>query len=306
MVLDESMEFTNVPDTEEEATVRAAIEQCSELPTIPDVAIKVNQLISNPKSSASDLAKIIASDPALSTKVLRVVNSALYGLRQPVNSTNQAIVILGYKALRELVLGVSIYTALPKGKINHELFWRQSIATAAVCRHLAKRLNLPGDSEIYFTAGLLHEIGMIVLVHHLPEMFEKAIACFEMPQFENISIYEAERHAFGSDHGFIGSVLLEKWGLDQKLIDVLRYYARPMEVPHHGQEMRRILMPALIHVADILARIMLPGPSGRKLPTVSSEGFELLEKLRLNLEELPDILEKSHEEYSAAKVFMGL
>lgn len=295
-------------ETEYEIKVREAVNAITDLPTLSDVAIKVNQLMSDPSSSAADLARLISGDGAMSAKILRVVNSALYGMPAPVTSVNQAIVILGFRALRQLVLGISVYGAMPSGEghkyFDPEMFWKHSLATAATARCLAKRLKLPGESETYFTAGMLHDIGMVVLVSNMPDFFNNAVAWISMVGEHEISFYEAERSAFASDHGFVASVLFEKWGLDQDLINVVKYYARPEEATGEGMT---ALLPKVIHVADILARCLLPvSLEGRKISPVSETAFAHLEAMGLDLDKLPELLEECHKEYSGAKIFMQL
>lgn len=293
-----------------EVKMRETLDSISDLPTLNEVAMNVNSLLNDPNSSASDLAKAVSGDPALSTKLLRVVNSALYALAKPVNSVNHAVVILGFRALRSMVLAMAVIDKMPKGggssSFNHQLFWQHSIATATAARQLAKNLDLPGEPEDYFSAGLLHETGMIVLVNYLPEMYDDVIEHLKSLETERPSLEEAEYQVLGCDHGYIGSILFSKWNLSQNLLDVIRHHFRPEELPIGEGEQDRLIMPMVIHCSDIIARAMHPGPSGRKLPYVSAKSFKFMESRGLDYEKLPEILEDIHEDYEVTRELLGI
>ena len=290
-----------------EAHLRFLLEVTADLPSISPVAAKVNQILSSPESSASDLARVISADPSMSANLLRVVNSPFYGLPQKVGTISQAIVILGYRALREIVMGISIMESLG-GKaaspaFDPKLLWLHSLAVGSAAKQLARRLKLPGEVEIYFTAGLLHDVGKLILANCLPASRDKVARRLEAGA---ISFVAAERATYDTDHGFLGGFLFEKWGLENDLIRVARFHHDPLAAPA-VPDVRSGILPLLIHVCDILVRLILVREiTETRLPPVFPPAFQRLEALGLDLNELPRMFGEIHKEYVASKVFLGL
>jgi len=301
----------SAPDTPQDPRAFRAmrfVETITDLPTIPTVLAKIQKLLANPDASATDLGRVISSDAAVCAKILRVVNSSFYGLENKVTSVPQAIVILGFRALRQLVVGLSVFNKL-QTKVEHrffrpEQFLLHSLAVGATCKHLAQRFRLPGEAEEYFVAGLLHDTGKMILASFMAPLFQDVA---EILESQPVAFCVAERETYATDHGFLGGALFTKWGFDTALIRGVEYHHAPLEIPDAEQHPQACLIASLIHCADVLARLMLLGDlPDRILPPVSAAAFQQLEESGLRYEELPSVMRDIHKEYVAAKVFLAL
>ena len=174
-----------------------------DLPTLPLVAVRVMEIINDPHSSASDLAEVISSDPAMTAKVLRLVNSAYYGFPNPITTITHAVAIMGFNTLRSLVLSVATFDLFSKKKPDQffqlEELWMHSIGTAVGSKLLAKRLGLPNFEEL-FIAGLLHDVGKVVLDIYLHQDF---ISCINTAQKTSKPLWIVEQEVIGSSHAEI-------------------------------------------------------------------------------------------------------
>lgn len=139
--------------------------------SLPDVVIRVNQLINEPNTRTEDLARVILCDPGLSARLLRLVNSAYYGSRRRAETVSHAIVLLGHRELRDLITAtvtVDLFEGLPPEQVNMDRFWQHSVMTGIAARGLAQRLHLH-QKEHFFIAGLLHGIGKLIFYSQYPD-----------------------------------------------------------------------------------------------------------------------------------------
>ena len=221
-------------------TIIQRIRECQSLPTLPAAAVAVLQLSESAETSIKDLADVIAKDPALSSKVLRVVNSSFYNVEQKVSSIQQAATLLGLHSVRTLVLGFSLAGSMRghRGGFNHLAYWRRTMYAATGARTIADRV-LPQHAEDCFVAGLLMDLGTLLLDQILGEeygaVYERAKSHADLPILET--------HAFRMTHGQASGVLAEHW----KLPDVLRV---PM-TSHHSP--RDVQAEPLRKVCEVIA-----------------------------------------------------
>ncbi len=200
------------------ATAWKILESITDLPTLPSVYFKVNQLLQDKQAGIENVAHVIEMDPGMSASILRLVNSAFYGLPAKSQSISQAVMILGFNAVKNAVVSVAVLDALSvKEKLpNFSMtdFWRHSAAVAVIGRHLAKisRLVPPEDA---FMAGLLHDMGKIILIRYFNEDFRKI---WQVMQETHCSFYEAEQEVATMDHVQIGAYLARKWQLPEPII----------------------------------------------------------------------------------------
>jgi HD-like signal output (HDOD) protein len=244
-------------------------ENIKDLPTLPVVANNIIQLTQNPKSSALEVGKAIANDQALTSKVLRMANSAYYGFPQKITSINHAIVILGFATIRNLVLAVSVFDMFSKrsGNFDREGFWKHSLACGVTSKLIAKRLGINNFEEI-FISGLIHDLGKLVLDAYFGEEFTRVI---DLVKDKGILIREAEQELLGLDHAAVGGILANKWNLPPQLLKVIRFHHNP---PQAGESMR---VAAIVHVADVLCRAAGMGNGGdRKVPCVNEQSWKLV------------------------------
>jgi len=230
--------------------ILAAIEA---LPPLPAVALRVMEVAQNPKSSASDLALVVSSDPGLSGRILRVANSAAYRRQREVTSVQEALVTLGFVQARNMAISGAIAGAYAPDALNVlfriEVFWRHSIAVAFKAAEYAgksRRLDVPSA----FTAGILHNMGRLAMFYADPAGLDQAVA---MALERDLSLEAIEQDILGFDHAEIGGLLARKWKLPADIQDAV---AR-----HHTAETSETTLAAVVAAADafVVRNGLLPG-----------------------------------------------
>ena len=197
--------------------LKVVVDRIEELPTLPQVAAKIMRLIDDPASSAQDIHKVMSRDTALAGKMLKLVNSAFYGLPHKVSNLNQAIVLLGFNTIKSLALSVSVFGVFGKGRgarsFDRERYWRHSVGSACIYRVLARKVKMV-DPETAFVAGLLHDIGKLVLDQYAAPELGQVI---DEAEKRKCAFVEAERALFGTDHSAVGGWLVDRWGFPEVL-----------------------------------------------------------------------------------------
>jgi HD-like signal output (HDOD) protein len=193
--------------------------------SLPEVYLKIRQLMADDDSDIADFAEIVRLDPNLSLAVLKMVNSAFFGFSKKIESVLQATNMIGIGQLHIIVLGLSAISALdcPNKLIPLKIFWRSSLFTGVLAQLLARRLKMP-NSEKLFIKGLLHEVGHLVLYAKFPELTEHALGIAEN---DNVPIHEAECQVFGCHYGDVGALLMAQWGLSDEYQMDIRHQPEP-------------------------------------------------------------------------------
>lgn len=230
------------------AVVDKALASIGEIATLPEITIKIIQIVEDPKSTARDLHEVIKNDPALSVKVLKVVNSAFYGLPGQVASVDRAIILLGLSAVKNIAIAASIARLFQGKRISAEFsaadLWRHSVAVAVAARSIAKLSPHPGMPDEIFVAGLIHDIGTLVERQAHPDEFAEVIRrCSE----SEIDFLACEREVIGADHQAFGIGLTTKWKFPRHLRAAVGFHHCPEAL---SPELRN--MAALIHMADVM------------------------------------------------------
>jgi HD-like signal output (HDOD) protein len=254
------------------------------LPTLPGILAKITQLTAGTESGASDVAKLISTDPVLSAKVLRLVNSPIYGFPGRISSITHAVVLLGFNVVKGLVLGTAVFDTLGD---DGKALWNHSLGCAIVSRGLAIAANLPEPEEV-MVAGLLHDLGKVALAYVAPGYYVEAV---ELAKKNGIYIGEAEVEVFGVSHARVGGWLCDQWHFPPRLREPLVHHHNP-ELAKAGED-----VAATIHVADYLARGMGYGDAGdNSMPAISTAAFE---RLGLSLTDVDDVLREAEMDYGA-------
>jgi putative nucleotidyltransferase with HDIG domain len=189
--------------------IEEVIKHIGDLPSLPAVVIELLSTIEQEDIDIHMLGARIALDQSLTAKTLRLANSSFYGLQSKVTSIAQAISVLGFRSIRSLVTACAVTGSFPdtaNGSFNFKAFWRHSVATGVCAKLLAHRLKVNPDSA--FTAGLLHDIGALVLATRFPSQYEEALAYRKQ---HDCSMVEAEQAVLGLDHALVGSALAGYW-----------------------------------------------------------------------------------------------
>lgn len=229
-------------------TASDLIREISGLVTLPDVYLRINRLVEDPDSTTTDIAKAISQDPSFTVRLLRVANSALYAFPSAVDNVPKAVVIIGTAQIRNLALSMSVassFEGLPNELVSMQNFWRHSLLCALTARYLAKEVRRC-DPDALFTAGLLHDIGELVIFNRLPEQAKEALLMVLDSQDE-IPIYQAERQVIGFDHADVGGELARQWKLPPLLEECIAYHHQIDKAARYPRE------TALVHIANILA-----------------------------------------------------
>jgi HD-like signal output (HDOD) protein len=212
------------------------LSEIQELPTLPEIALKIRALIYSDESDATILARLIEQDPSLSAKILKVANSTFYSQGNKINSVKLAVTRIGFNEVGHIALAISMIRKFSKNSdlLNYKQFWRHSLSAGYLCAMSGnsgmKELNAI-DSHLLFLSGLFHDIGILIYDQYFHSEFEEImkLACEK-----EISFLEAEKVLTGSDtHCVFGSALLELWKIDLQIVSGVRYHHQPEKAPQN-------------------------------------------------------------------------
>lgn len=273
------------------------IKKIKDLPTLPRTILKITETINHPKSSANDLAAIITDDQVLTARLLRLVNSSFYGFPQKISTVTTAIVLLGFDAIRNLLLTSSVFDLFSNKKQTKisamEAHWDHSFGCALGAKIIGDFLRYEKVEEL-FVAGLLHDIGKIVEMIFLSDGFTKVAY---MVKEQNILFITAEEHVLGYTHAEIGKLLAEKWNLPPKLSEIIAC--------HHNPELAGTFIreAAIVHLSDILCRALNIGSGGDdRMPVLNKKGWECLQ---LEITAIEPIMERMEREFEDIRLLMS-
>ena len=230
-------------------TVRARVERTSAIPTIPQVMKKILKAVEDPSASPAAVSKLVSSDPALTIKILRVINAAVYGFVVRIASVNQAVVLLGLDVVRALLLGVSIFEMMEQTAVG---LWKHSLGCAITAKLLAQKKGM-SDPEEASVAGLLHDIGKVVLSVQFLKEYQVALAA---ARDRNMFLFDAEMEMFNMTHATAGAYFARTWRLPKFVVESIHYHHQPSlakTAPMHT---------VIVHMADILVKAYNVGFSG--------------------------------------------
>jgi HD-like signal output (HDOD) protein len=290
--------MTQTADTKT-SSILDLVNKTVDLPTIPTVLVKLNEVVASATSTAADVAAVISCDPAVSTNILRIVNSAYYGLQVRISSVNLAVSMMGFNMTKKVALKAAIFSVFAKKNqqfphFDPEKFWSHSIFTGCAARILA------GESSVYagmhpediYVCGLLHDIGKIVLVENKGKVYSEVLAAAAAHGLHSL---KSEQDALGFTHADVGSVLAIKWFLPEDLTIAIRYHHQPERDPFHRS------LSSLIHVADVLAwKAKYPSVKDSVTPELSPEA---LSQTGLTSKQVEGLADKIAEDYAATSNF---
>jgi len=281
--------------------VKQVVGNIRNLPTPPIVFHQIQKVINDPNVSAAQIASILSEDPAMSVKVLKLTNSAFYGLSREIESVKQAVVIVGLEAIKNLVLSASVLDMFKGKDIDEdfqEKFWRHSLAVGFCARILARKVRSRGiiDPDSAFSGGLLHDIGKIILCCFLPDEFKAVVA--EREKDKATESFELEEKVLGYNHAQIGAILSEQWKLPHRLTQAITF--------HHHPQLSDSDDPVsyFIHIANHLSKKVFYEEDEQYLVGTMYEGA--LEHMQITEDDLEEYSAMLREDYLKAETFMSL
>lgn len=262
------------------------LEQIESLPTLPIIAQKIQKLLSSDRSNMAQIASFISKDQAISARVIRLVNSAFFGLRNRVASIQQAIVLLGLNTVTNIVMGVSVVKAFSENSssslFDREMFWFHAFGTAMGAKMIARKLGRD-EPEDYFLAGLLHDIGILVYDQFFHDEFVEVLKNIVD---DKIALLDSETRTFGTTHQETGAFLATKWKLPSILTHSIRYHHNPFIVPNETTDRMRDISH-IVYISDLSATnkgIHFGLPSAQK-----SFENDILSTIKIHEEEINSI-----------------
>lgn len=279
----------------------AKLREIRGLPALPATCQKILEFLGDGKSGAREVGRVIQSDPALTSRVLRLVNSPFYGFPRRITSVSNAIAVIGMDALRHIVVSFSVVKIFREVDRGHgagargfdlEKFWEHSLGCATVARALARKLKI-GDTEAFFVAGLIHDLGKLVENFFFAEEFPAVFARVAGGAY----FRDAEQAVYGFDHARLGRSLMELWRLPEAVVKMVALHHDP------GADPAQLRPAAILHVADVLVNAAGIGDGGnRRVPPLDRAAWD---SLGLAVADLDGVLDAAERDLADARQMLG-
>ena len=270
------------------------INRVPKLPTLPGVAVKILEAVKKDDLSLKELGDIISADPALSSEVLKLINSSLFSLQREVTSVNHAVNLLGLNTVRNLALSFSLvknFKQTGNTSFDYEAYWKESIIGAITTRLLAQQFQ-PTFAEDAFFLGLLHNIGLLAFSQAMPDQYNLII---RETSLSSCTWYEAENKILGFDHTQFGQYLVDSWGMPETFSLPMRYHHCPEELETANKDIENItrILHLSSHLVDFLSR---SGKDPLLLGLIEARAQEYGFAEELNLEEMTNTIQEQVQE----------
>ena len=258
------------------------------LPTLPSALVEMNSMLEDSNISTEQIAELISKDQVLSAKVLKMVNSPIYGFPGRISSVHHALVLLGFNVVRGLLLSTSVFENLPA---HMNKLWDHSMATSLASAEIARILKYSDPGE-FAVAGLLHDIGKVVIEVQLPEASSQIR---KLVKNQDLNIRQAEEQILGFRHDKVNEWLGNTWRLPLVLREGITYHHNPQAAPNYPE------IAACVQLGDFLARVFQQGSGGDdQVPEISPQTFKML---GLNQHVLVQVLDEVSEKFSEISGF---
>ncbi|MDR3255226.1 MAG: HDOD domain-containing protein [Synergistaceae bacterium] len=282
---------------------RRVLKRVKDIPSLPQFVVETLKMLEDPKSSASDVGGRLSKDEGLVVRVLRLANSAYYGLARRITGVSEAISFLGFKTVKSIVLAASVYKFMDSAFSGYSLdrgeLWKHSQSVAAASRYLSEKLGICDPEEAYI-GGLMHDIGKIVLNDYVRFGYSIILRLVEE---DNVPFCEAERQVLGFDHAQVGGLIMEQWNLPDTYTYITTYHHTPWDLPSDMKALQSVV--DIVHVSNAIC-IMLGvgiGADGMQY-NVSPESLERLglsESVESIMSEFVDLLSTMEDETQDVK-----
>jgi len=239
--------------------LRQMTEKIIGLPTLPTIVTQLISVVGDPASSARQIAQLVSTDQALTAKILKVANSSFYGFDRQIATVQLAIVVLGIDMVKNIGLSVAVLKRFSQGQehalFDRQRFWEHAIGAGVAGRMLARKFYDRRKADEAFVAGVLHDIGKLILIEYFYNEFVEALT---LAKKKDMALVDAEEEVLGVSHADVGGWLTEKWNLPPHLVNAISYHHRPFEQPVNEPEN----LVVLTHLGNALIRHSRVGNSG--------------------------------------------
>ena len=271
------MDVSEFNDTEGLSRLIAGV---NKLVSLPDIYYRLESALESPSATMSDFASLLSSDPDLCARLLRMANSAFYSFPSKIETIDRAIVTVGMRQIRELVLVTSViemFDGVQLEGVNMRSFWEHSVAVGVFSRAIAQHAGL-GQSDRFYIPGLLHDIGRLVLFLKLPGLISELA---QQSVDRSVPLYQLEQEQLGYNHGRIGGHLLESWKIPRSIYEPVNYHHEPQVSTEFSQ------MSSVVHISDAWIHRQNIGSSGdSNLPDIQQQALELISIQEDELDEI--------------------
>jgi HD-like signal output (HDOD) protein len=269
-------------------TPQGLVADIKDLVTLPEVALRIARMVDDPSSSSNDIGREISHDAALTARLLRIANSPAFGQHGKIATISRAITVLGVRQVRDLTVGltaIQTFDGIGNELVTMASFWRHSVLCAVAATHVAERRAGRRDDSP-FVAGLLHDIGQLVLFSRVPELARRALL-MSVDDPHDPGLYLCEREVIGFDHGAVGLSLAQNWGLPRSLQECIEFHHEPERAQSHPLE------AATIHIANSVAVLAEIGSGDlRDAPCISDAALRIT---KLNATSVTEIIAQTRE-----------
>lgn len=264
------------------AVIDPLLERAHQVATLPTIYIEVNAAVEDPETSFSEIGRLIAKDPSLSARLLKIVNSPFYGFSRQIETIPHAVAIIGTAQLRDLVLATTVmdkFRGIPETCVDMQSFWMHSISCGLTARIIATFCR-QYNADRFYTLGILHDLGRLVMFMSVPEQMQKAV---QRSREEPTRLEEIERELVGCDHHEVGHALLSRWNLSTTFQQAVLHC-------HHPSRDTNGVASAILHIADLMVHALELGSSGdRFVPPLDVKGWD---RLKLTASQVPQIVQQ--------------
>jgi len=275
--------------------IMTKLQGINEIPTMLTVATEIDRLTNDPNSSAEGVSNVIKNDPALTAKVLKIANSALFAGTQRIVSLNQAVARLGYGEIRRVTIAIAFLNSFKSLFVDYEKFWIHSITTAYIAQKLNElsKTNMPSDR--LFTGALLHDIGILILDQYFTTIYKKI---FDMSINKKYDLSIVEQKILGITHAEVGALLLKKWNVPDQITDIIYYHHQPQNSKIAQRDTK------IVYLANFIANNRgYDNGTG----TFHEQFYDdIWMELRLSVEQVPEIIESVQNDVEKAKQLLKL
>ena len=272
-------------------TVKEVVDSVGELVSLPETYVKINELLDDPDATAADLGKVISQDPALTARMLRIANSPFYGMSREIDNISKAVRVIGMQKIHDLVLATSVakaFNGLPNDLVTLKNFWTHCIYCGLIAKALAVS-SKHESAETLFAAGMLHDIGQLVIFNKLPELSHKVLTdAIEDPT--EPEIYALERQFMGFDHCQVGGELARKWNLPKLLQECIEFHHEPDQAQEFPREV------AIIHIANRLA--VLAEVNSTELDNMAEILSHAIDTAGVSPEKFPAVMAEARSQFN--------